>query len=419
MIFGAGASIPFFMPQLTTAYLTAYILDKTNWDIVLKMQSHISPNDLTISSEEVISVLRIIKEINPYFNFEQLAEIMDKIASISFDDNPQNNMLNALFETMIRTKKIESIEKFNYWKNIPFLFRMIIANAILDLQQNHKTKNYQELIDIQHYFIKDYIQNDNASIVSFNYDDILLESVKMLGFENGFKKLDNRGRRLDIKILNDAHRAIYFPHGHLTFNFLDDINVECFSDSQKAHDARMVDISTLCEPLTITQGKFAYNFNTFITTGQTKDDSLNLMPYSFYYQKLASDLLKSTNLVLIGYSFGDEHLNRLLVSNLQLNSKNTILIVDYYLENITLIDEYRNQECIIFKIQQYFKTVLNLHIVDNEMFTDRPEDVKQINQEGYGMLFPRIYYYKKGYENFLMEYSDVLEYCSKRHESMN
>lgn len=112
-------------------------------------------------------------------------------------------------------------------------------------------------------------------------------------------------------------------------------------------------------------GKFAYNYNTFLSTGQTKDDGLNHLPYAIYYQRLAIDLFKSDTVYIIGYSFGDEHINRLLRSFLQLNFQNKIIIVDYYPDTITMMDEYMNPNSIITKINQNFGTEWQIMINQN------------------------------------------------------
>lgn len=409
LIFGAGASIPFFEPQLTTQYLTDAISDKLKWQSIITKYSSTTESDLIPSSEEVIKTIEIIKEINPEYNFEQIAEIIDKIASLSFDDMPKNNMLNAFIVTLLRSGKFVNNEKFQNWVHIPFLLRMIIAEAIMNLEQNNKALNYDELMKTQHEFLKFYTESETVSIFSFNYDDILLNSVKNIGFQHGFNKLDKRGRRLDIHELINAKKAICFPHGHLRFNFLDDENVECYSDAKVAHEARWENNLSMYSPLIVTPGKFAYNFNTFITTGQTKDDSFNLMPYSFYYQKLATDLLTSKEIVVVGYSFGDVHLNRLLISFLKINSKNRVLIIDYYADDVSLTDEYRDSDNIVFKISVCFKSVWNLIYKADAKLTDRPVDVEQINKQGFGVLFPQIVFYKKGYEEFLNEYKAVIQ----------
>lgn len=409
LIYGAGASIPFFEPPLTTKYLTNCVLCKLKWqNIIAKYAKH---NTFTVPTyQEVIKIIEIIKGINPDYNFEQIAEIIDKIASWSFDKIPQNNMLNALIKTLINCDVFVQNKNLENWKHVPFLFRMIIAEAILDLQKNHKSIEYKKLIDSQHDFLESYTEKDKASIVSFNYDDILLDSIDNLGFEQGFTKGNIRGRRLSVSLIYNSEKAIYFPHGHLRFNFLDDENVEYYSDSSNAHKARWQNSISIYSPLVLTKGKFAYNFNTFITTGQTKDDSLNLLPYSFYYQKLAVDIFKSSEIILVGYSFGDEHLNRLLVSFLAVNSKNKVLIVDRYLDNVLLTEEYKNQDNIIYKISITFKVFWGLVLTADVKKTNRPKEVEHINKHGYDFLFSQILFYKKGYDEFLTEYDSVIQF---------
>ena len=76
------------------------------------------------------------------------------------------------------------------------------------------------------------------------------------------------------------------------------------------------------ENRSVLNAKYSYNFNAFIATGQTKDDSLNHIPYSAYYQRLVSDQAQSKMVYLVGYSFGDDPVNRLLQSFLKIDHDN-------------------------------------------------------------------------------------------------
>lgn len=414
-IFGAGASIPFFSPTLNTSYLTSKICDKAEWDRVMdKYRKNNGKNHMLVSSDTVICVINQILSIQPNANFEQIAEVIDKISSYGYDGIPINNLMNILIHVM-NTGFIPSNKRpfGTEWSDIPFLFREIIAEAILELQNNHKIADYTKLSKLQHDFIDAVCcKDDEVNVMSLNYDDCVYDSLFGLGFEKGFSNIDKHYlRQIDVDKFMHATKVVYFPHGHLKFQFTDNDNVTFWSDSNMANDKRWngIDGSAIGSTLSVLPGKFAYNYNTFLSTGQTKDDGLNHMPYAIYYQRLAVDLFKSDTVYVIGYSFGDDHVNRLLRSFLQLSSTNKILIIDYYPKTITMVDEYKDTNNIISKINRNFETEWQIKYNPNKGSSPvNPNEIKKINTAGFGELFQQVFFYKKGYNEFLNEYSKVI-----------
>lgn len=414
-IFGAGASIPFFSPVLSTAYLTDRICRQKEWDRVMdKYKFYQGKNHLMISSTTVLQVIDAILRIQPNANFEQIAEIIDKISSYGFDRIPTNNMMNLLICVMNTGFEPNNKNPFSSeWSDIPFLLREIIAEAILELQNHHKATDFKQLIDLQHEFIETVSSiDDEISVMSLNYDDCVYDSLDGLGFEKGFSPVDQHYlRQIDVGKFMHAKKVIYFPHGHLKFQFTDNDNVTFWYDSNLANEERWKGINgtALGSTLTVLPGKFAYNFNTFLSTGQTKDDGLNHLPYAIYYQRLAIDLFKSDTVYVIGYSFGDSHINRLLRSFLQLSIQNKIIIVDYYPNTVTMVDEYMDNNNIITQINLNFRTTWEIMYNQNEgKLPAYPDDVAKINKDGFGKLFPQILFYKKGYKDFLSEYKNII-----------
>ena len=113
---------------------------------------------------------------------------------------------------------------------------------------------------------------------------------------------------------------------------------------------------------------------------------------------------------LIGYSFGDLHFNRLLKAFLLIDRSNVVYIIDKYDAAITMTDEYQDDNNLITKIQQVFSPEWKI-IFDrdsNQKIAFNEEEVKKVNNMGYGKIFDQIVFYKKGYEEFLSEYNDVI-----------
>lgn len=414
-VFGAGASVPFFNPILSTQYLTKQVNSKTAWEnVIAKYKQNNGKNHILIDIDTIISLIKEINNIFPNANFEQIAEVLDKICSYGFDNVPTHNMNNLVISIFVRVLCGKCIKPFGCeWADVPFLFREIIAEAILDLQNNGKTPLYDKLLKLQSQMIQYVCDKDPyVNIVSLNYDDCIIDSIGGLGFEKGFSLTNEHYlRQLDIKKFMEAKKVVYFPHGQLKFQFTDNDNVTFWSDSNKANEERWarIDGVTLGSTVTVLPGKFAYNYNTFISTGQTKDDGLNHLPYAIYYQRLAIDLAQSDTIYVVGYSFGDDHINRLLRSFIKLNPMNKIVVVDFYPYKVYNTQENRDPNNIITKIYHYLGADWTVSYSEDTGITAYNEqDVNDINTKGYGKLCPQVIFYKKGYEEFLKEYNLVI-----------
>lgn len=414
-IFGAGASVPFFSPRLSTKYLTDKVCNRDEWERVIKKYKYLKGDNICIANvDTIMAVIDTVKLIKEDAHFEQIAEIIDKISSYGFDGVPVHNMQSLTIAVMNSGFRPQSGRPFGpEWTDVPFLFREIIVEAILDLQNNHKGESYDELLMLQQQMIHRVCQADeNVSVMSLNYDDCVIDSLFGLGFEKGFSLVDERYlRQIDIKKFMEAKKVVYFPHGQLKFQFTDNDNVTFWGDSNLANDERWEGLrsATVGSTLTVLNGKYAYNYNTFISTGQTKDDGLNHLPYAIYYQRLAIDLAKSDTIYVIGYSFGDEHINRLLRSFLKLSEDNKIVIVDYYTDQVLNTHEHRDPNNIITKIYQYLGADWKVAVSEaTDLVPFNPTEVERINELGYGELCSQVIFYKKGYADFLREFDDVL-----------
>lgn len=408
ILFGAGASIPFFNESLTTKYITDQILNSDNWKYVIeKLNSVNYENYQLISLHDIEPVLKQISHINNSgnLNFEDVAEIIDKISSNGYDNLITSNLFNLILSLFKPKNHFPS-----QWEHVPFLLREIIAKVILDFHKNKCIQNYSRLISLQTDFIKT-VGEKEISVVSLNYDDTVPTSVDKLG-DISYCFTDNTQLHKNILNVKDfllSKRVAYFPHGHLRFVFTDVLNVSYVEDITKAEEMRWNGLFNK-GTTDIVNGAFSYDFNTFMTTGKTKDNAFNNMPYSIYYQRLALDFFHSDKIFIIGYSFGDAHINRLLKSFLNINKNRKVYIVDKYDNEVTMVNEYQDNSNIITKIQETFSPDWNIRI-DSATFTKIPyheDEIKKVNQNGYGEIFDRIIFYKKGYHEFLNEFKNVI-----------
>ena len=154
-LFAAGASMPFFENSiLSTSYLTEKVKDINEWQRVINKYTSIKGQSVVIASPQfVVDVINKIISYAPDANFEQIAEVLDKISSYSMDPIPNNRMMNLvqwiLMDIMRNPGKWPGIGM----QEIPFLFREIIAEAILELESYHKSEDYTHLLEKQKAFI--------------------------------------------------------------------------------------------------------------------------------------------------------------------------------------------------------------------------------------------------------------------------
>nr|MBP7472634.1 SIR2 family protein [Prevotella sp.] len=392
-LFAAGASIPFFDPALYTNYLTETVKDINSWKLVIEKYKNTLEGAVIPDAQKIFNIITCICKNyrNTDANFEQIAEIIDKLASYGYSMGEKD--LDIFVKTLLTISGKDNITPNVELAHVPFLFREIIAGAILDLQENHKSKSYDDLIKKQKELLEYInIHDTEINLISLNYDDCLIESCEGLGFENCFNK-----RKLDIGKFVKCKKVIYFPHGQLRFQYTNDTNdnnidsnVILWDDSSTADKKRWYGLDDIAVKNTcqLTKGGFAYNYNTFITTGQTKNDCFNILPYSVYYERMATDFASSDTIYIIGYSFGDQHINRLLNTFLERNENNKIFIIDYSKEK--------------YSAQTILETFNTFN--PDGVYLYNQNEVNESKEEKHNVI-----YYNKGYEEFLNEFDKVLK----------
>ena len=413
ILLGAGASVPFFNPRLTTTSLTNAVKDRTNWENILEKYNSVlcDKEDMreAPSIDEIMELILSIDKLYPSYHFEQIAEIVDKYCSIKIDVDPKETVLSALIHIINTQSNCQIPTSDERWRDVPFLFREIIADQILHYQSDCKVEDYDNLQQMQEKFLDSICKVDeDVTIVSLNYDECIIKSARHTNFNFCNKFDQDDGFIQDVKSILNEKKIILFPHGHLTIHPRNNYT-EYYHCAETADENRWSFLfDSINKTITHHPTVFAYNFNTFITTGQCKDDSLNNEPFAAYYQRMAKDIMSSDKIIIIGYSFSDEHFNRLLKIFLHSNPNNIALIVDYYTDNVTMTDEYKDSECIISKIQKVFTPEWSVFVdSDSNKFPLNKEEIQRLNNIGYGEIFQNVIFYKKGYVSFLETYNQI------------
>ena len=214
LLFGAGASIPFY-PSLTTDNITKFIKDNKNWKDIISKYNEISKIPLDI--DFITNLLNDIINVNSNFNFEDICGYVDTITSSLL--HPQYDKINRIKKELIVLNQCNIIDyKNTFYKNIehiPFLFRCLIAEYITTQQ---KVDEYKLLLLKQKEFINYYIRGTNkSSIVTLNYDDIINVSVDDI-FYNGFHNGEiGSDIPFDINKFYNSKHTISYLHGSIRF----------------------------------------------------------------------------------------------------------------------------------------------------------------------------------------------------------
>lgn len=280
LIIGAGASIEYFDPPLTTASITSDVCDKSKWTKLLKRYHDIANGANTIQARAVSDLLSWLSGQGQDQNFEDYAEVIDKVASYSFDSTG-----NKVLHTAIRYLKGQLMEySMHTWTAVPFLYRQMIAERIQEKQDREKSADYDRLVYALGGLFKYLSGKSDLSLVSFNYDDIIRDALVSAGIilEDGFKS----DYFSSTDYLN-GQSVLSYPHGHARF-VLDSHGMRQLSTMADANRSRLENLhgATRRKTRYILTSPNSFGFNTFLTSGRDKDDSFNLNPYAAYYHRL-------------------------------------------------------------------------------------------------------------------------------------
>lgn len=395
LLFGAGASIPFY-PSLNTDYVTRQIKEHKCWINVIELYNKYA--NITFNSNEITDLIDTICNKEPKANFEDICGFIDAIANTLLHPEIYGkvNKFGNIIHILQTCNILNIAQKFQRnIEHLPYIYRCLIVDAIIKAPS---IPNYQEIIALQADFINCFLGNDEtSSIISLNYDDVLNDSI---GFKyyNGFNNNIHKISPFSVEEYFNSNHTISYLHGSIRFYcpFLD------------IHYSRE-NVPTIAERI---QGLFSqhirplitenFSYNTFITTGIEKNTSLDYLPYNYYYTKFARDICQTNTIISIGYSFRDQHVNRILSPYLKINKQNIIIVVDFYEKDIDCDDEDIFDNIIV----EIFKT-----FSIEDFPSENNDNIRRINSLGYGYLSPQIVFYKKGYGVFLEEYKQVIEYC--------
>lgn len=404
VILGAGASISNFDPPLTTLSLTEAVRDSSRWSDLLDRYHKIAQSANTIDRQAVTDLISRLTDLGAKYNFEDYAEIIDKMASYTYGSNSDEKILHTAIRFLNPKPGFHALHT---WTAVPFLLRQLIAERIQEKHECEVAKDYQEQALALGSFMAYLFSIVDLSVVSFNYDDVLNEASRSANviLEDGFKS-----SYFDAADYINGQSIVAFPHGHARF-VLDGNGLRQYPTMHEANQKRLDNLYCATRDGTeyLISGPNSYSFNTFLTSGRDKDNSFNMNPYAAYYQRLASDLLRARVVIVIGFSFRDAHICRLLINFTKVRSDNILFVIDYKQEQIDISVELTKPESLIARLLN----AAGVHSVPmSSIFPTRSyvlqDGVDDLNANGVGEIYPQIKMCKFGLAPFLRDYRSIM-----------
>lgn len=401
VLFGAGASVPFFESHKGESLLTTYTINNAIADKDLWENALVDNLELRENITQILNLLHKIQNIlGADANFEDIAEIVDMVGAFCRDrfSSSVSNFSNLICSNVYG---IDYNSLFDNgflspsYKYLPYFYREIIAEYISNLYTRLPTC-YNTMVRLQSEFLKHLAKKyENINLCTLNYDDCISDSIveSKIDFTNGF---DSETRFNDTLYFGSKYTISYL-HGHVRMVNSSRYYATMVHNVDVARRNCRFDYSNPFAQHNTDEGQS--DFNIFITTGKSKDTSLNYIPYSAYYSKLAYDVFNSNTLFIVGYSFNDLHINRLIEHYLSIGANHHIVIVDYVpRDERDIVD--------LTKYKTTFSQFVKWHgfygVEDLSNIFDSDTENNSINRNGYGWIMNhRTFLYINGYEQFL------------------
>lgn len=172
-------------------------------------------------------------------------------------------------------------------------------------------------------------------VATLNYDTCIEQSLPK--FEDGFEATQYSFKRFNPRKLNySTDSKILHLHGCIHYGYNRSSNINEYTLEDDFHD--LYKFESYKEASMQWFGRSNHTAQSAegamigpIITGLKKTDKLITFPYSTYYAAFQNSVIENNALLIVGYSFGDLHINKILERIVRIHgSKRRIVIVAKY-----------------------------------------------------------------------------------------
>ena len=347
IFFGAGAPTELGLPTLQD--LSKDIFKE------LKRQGH----------EEIIDRITFsLKEFDIKVDFESVYSIVEGLI------NPLESIKRAGPFTAYLLKKKENIpDKKNYKELLIKMRELLYEKCHLDQSMTQKIKEiYDPLFNsIQHHNIMDNIVFSGSShsypldtvIASTNYD----MSIELYMLSKGIGYIDGFVQRTGTPIINDfVWEQLYQPFNYLKYHQgkAQHILLKLHGSIwQFEKEGKM--IKTLMDPRT--QSPIEIGIGETMMIFPTKEKEI--LSWNYYQFFNCFKKIEWKKLLVIGYSFRDESINRTIIDRMKLDAETKLIVFNPHPDDVLLNLGENLPDDRVIKIPQYFGTPAGKKAVSN------------------------------------------------------
>jgi hypothetical protein len=361
-LFGAGAVLEWGAPktsELTDLALNiGFKMSDSKTYVTRFIYDTLINNGYSEKDVNFETIISVIEELIVYYSDFDSSKHIPSIHKCFFESKFKDEILNFSIEGGKRKHgyilEIPKGVKFNYARNSyqnetpeQFYFEHLLGEILTNICALGIDYSFHSKVDLESESSKSFIEwmelhskQTSLRLYTLNYDripKILLTSKGHKIFEgfdcDDYSKFDYNLRPNVLNILNDLegnvyynlHGSIYWDVDELDFNQLQ--NAEIYFKKFPNLPANNTPAS-----LQIEKGKTLMVTN--IITGYQKAQKAMISPFKQMQSSFDRDCCFADELYIIGYSFGDEHINASLRTALRHNQDLKMIIVDpFFMKN--------------------------------------------------------------------------------------
>lgn len=318
---GAGAVIPWGAPS------TKEITDKLRND----------KNFLTTKNKPVGDYL--YNELTSFYhansqdiNFEHIIDLIEQLydyyASVELGAQVHfKSSIAAIFDIKDKIKEMFSSGERTYFLHVYRHFVNLVINEIKKYSSINKSPNTYSKLNIAFQSFLDYIGSYNIRFYTTNYDRIPIQCSNLSFFDGFTVKAKGEQEFNRKKLFKDEYNNCYINlHGSIYFKYKtkktvingEEIKTGCWICTP--NKVNMIDANMKGNKDQMNRHLIGSN----IIAGLYKPSRLMITPIYQFYQKFYSDCLNADCIFVIGYSYGDEHLNAAITNAVMIRSPKII-----------------------------------------------------------------------------------------------
>lgn len=325
-----------------------------------------------IVNDQEIGISTMYKLYEKFFEQNPEFEVNGVLLNHKFDKNLEKLMEFLLAVNIVNHEFIDDKKEID--NEIENKISLVKKFLLEEVKQGLGSNKVKELYKSFYSRISQRNRRNPINIYTTNYDLFNEMALDELGFpyNNGFMGTYKR------KFSTKAYNYIYVENMNLNKSYWE--RVPSFYNIIKLHGS----VSWIKKEEEIVEQDYQTikcDQSLMIYPTPLKDRTTLMVPYSDMFRIMENQLIKkNSTLVVMGYSFSDEHINRIILNALSVQSFNLVIFGNS--ENITKLQNLKdNRISIIYSDDKihYFENIVNKILPDIHPDKEEEKELQEIN----------------------------------------